>query len=100
MEEHVQGKTTEKYEVHYYGYVYESWDFLAADIRAMASGKVPLTLEQRAEVERFCRGRNLEEALEQRGRLVAYGNADVEQAANIIRLLLLAESLDARSEKL
>lgn len=74
----------------------EGWRYLADDIRAMAHGRLPLTLEQRDEIKKFCAGRPLEEAIAHNGRQISDGKVDEDGAVNFIRLFLLAETFDSK----
>lgn len=74
----------------------EGWRYLADDIKAMAHGRLPLTLEQRDEIKKFCAGRPLEEAIAHNGRQVSDGKVDEDGAVNFIRLFLLAETFDSK----
>ncbi|MBU0481906.1 MAG: hypothetical protein KKG47_12475 [Proteobacteria bacterium] len=77
----------------------ESWGYFAEDLRAIVEGRIPVGLEQRDEIDRFCGGRTLDEALELRKKQVASGMVDEDIALNLVRLMLLAERFHAKADQ-
>lgn len=73
-------------------HIKDGFTYLAQDIRDMASGRLPLPVEQRAEITKFCGGLSIEDALTAGLQKTQSDKMAKHDAINIIRLMLLAES--------
>lgn len=70
----------------------QGFSYVAEDIRDMASGRLPLPVEQRQEIQKFCAKRPLEEMLSRCCQRLERGELSGEEVMTLIRLILLAES--------
>ncbi len=77
-------------------HIEDGFAYLAQDIRDMASGRLPLPVEQRAEITKFCGGLSIEEALTAGLHKTQSDKMGQHDAINIIRLILLAESFTGK----
>ncbi len=73
-------------------HIKDGFTYLARDIRDMATGRLPLPVEERAEITQFCAGMPIEDALSAGLQKTQSNNMATPDAINIIRLILLAES--------
>ncbi len=77
-------------------HIKDGFTYLAQDIRDMASSRLPLPVEERTEITKFCSGLPLEEALSAGLQKTQNDTMDTPDIINIIRLILLAESFAGR----
>ncbi|MFZ5773870.1 MAG: hypothetical protein ACOY3Z_00065 [Thermodesulfobacteriota bacterium] len=78
----------------------EGWEFLGQDVREMERGTAPLAMETRGSLQRTVGDAGAAAFLAGAWRDLNHGNLASQDAARLIRLLLLAEECDARRERL
>lgn len=77
----------------------EGWKYASKDIKAMAAGKIPLSLELRNEVDTILGSRETENFLNQSHGELMSDSLSRKTAAQLLQLLIIAEDIDSKKEK-
>ncbi len=77
----------------------EGWEFIAEDIRTMAAGEVPLSLEVRAEVNAILGTQEVDGFLRQTRAALLSDCLAPQTAAQLLQLMIIAEDLDSKRQK-
>lgn len=77
----------------------EGWEFVAEDIRAMAAGEIPLSLEVRSEVTAILDTQEIDGFLRQTRDELRVDSLAPATAARLLQLMIIAEDLDSKRQK-
>lgn len=77
----------------------EGWQFVAEDIRTMAAGGVPLSLEVRAELSAILGSQDIDAFLRQTRDELLGERLAAQSAARLLKLMIISEDLDSKRQK-
>ena len=77
----------------------EGWQFIAEDIRTMAAGEIPLSLEVRAELNAILGSQEIEPFLGRTHDALLGDCLAPQHAAQLLQLMIVAEDMDSKRQK-
>lgn len=77
----------------------EGWQYAAEDIKAMAAGEVPLSLEVRGEITAILGRQEIDSFLKQTKEELLGDHLAPASAARLLQLMIIAEDLDGKRQK-